>query len=720
MDTAVNTEIKTENPMGGAQHQESLAWLARRLSRLYPEKLLPSQREIAAWFDMSDRLDVEGHGVARLFQAMGLMPVVWQDQPRQDQLPMVAWWPDGAYCLVYGCTADGLWMLEGLSGADQCRELPAAGRYAPVLAPPEREQRPTAQAMFISVLKAHKGVLGQVVAATLVANFLALGASFYSMQVYDRVIPTQGISTLFVLTAGVLLASLLELMLKISRSTILEHALKRVDLELSHRIFLRLLGLRMDQFPASVGTLSSQLRSYESIRGFASSAALYVTVDMPFALFFFVVIASLGGAMVAAVPAISFAIALSIGLFYRKRIQEHARTSTAASNRKLGLLVETVEGAESVKATGAGWHLINRWSALNREVVAEDMKLREYSERTAHLAAFMQQSSYVLMVCTGAWVASGGSITSGALIACSLLSGRVLQPAAALPGLIVQWGHARAALDNLERVFAMEGDNHDVASPLTPDSIKGRFGVSGLRFAYRGRSETLALAELAIEPGEKVGIIGSVGAGKSTLLKLLAGIYKPQEGSVLLDGLDIQHIARGSVAQHIGYLPQDVRLFAGTLRDNLLFGLAGVADQEVIRVCETTGLMGLVSGHAKGLDLDIAEGGTGVSGGQKQLIAFTRLLLARPDVFLLDEPTSAMDEATEARTISVLRAHAAPQQTVVLVTHKPALIGLVNRLIVLSPTGVVLDGPRDIVLQRLRQGRDSTRSVTQVVAGARA
>ena len=239
---------------------------------------------------------------------------------------------------------------------------------------------------------------------------------------------------------------------------------------------------------------------------------------------------------------------------------------------------------------------------------------------------------------------------------------------------------------------------------MIPEVIHGEFQVADLHFTYPGRPETLALERLHIRAGEKVAILGPVGAGKSTLLKLLAGLYQPGRGRVLLDGLDIQQIARTHLSEHLGYCPQDVKLLAGTLRDNLLTGLSGIDEEEILRVCRITGLATLIAAHPKGLDLEIAEGGGGVSGGQKQLIALTRLLLARPDVWLLDEPTAAMDEMTEQRSLAVLRQAIASPHTLVLVTHKPVLLGLVNRLIVLAPNGIMLDGPRDAVLEKLQQG----------------
>lgn len=694
-----------------------LRWLAQRCAALHPQVRQPSRRKINSMqrqvapetlesAGRDEHLERLLHTLKTLFESMGLDAPEWRAAPARDALPMVALLPGIGCRLIYARTPEGHWLMESPSGSQQLYHLPEGGLYAAIGAPArQNEDTASAAAMFRAALLARKGIFVQAAFASLLANMLALAASLYSMQVYDRVIPTQGVATLVVLTTGVLIAAVLELVIKMARSAILERSVKGMDLELSHKIFRRLLGIRMDQFPASVGTLSAQLRSYETIRGFASSATLYLAVDAPFALLFLGVIWLLAGGQVAAVPAVFFVLALAIGLFYRSRIARHAYSGNAASNRKLGLLVETVESAESVKACGAGWQQLTRWDALNRQSVDDDVKIRHYSEQATYFAAFMQQASYIMLVAAGAWIASTTTdLTMGGLIACSILSGRVLGPVGALPGLIVQWAHAKAALISLEKVFALQRDNHSVARPLIPEAIHGDFQVTDLHFIYPGRPETLALERLHIRAGEKVAILGPVGAGKSTLLKLLAGLYQPVRGRVLLDGLDIQQIARAHLSEHLGYCPQDIKLLAGTLRDNLLTGLSGVDEEEILRVCRITGLATLIAAHPKGLDLEIAEGGGGVSGGQKQLIALTRLLLARPDVWLLDEPTAAMDEMTEQRSLAVLRQAIASPHTLVLVTHKPVLLGLVNRLIVLAPNGIMLDGPRDAVLEKLQQG----------------
>ena len=559
--------------------------------------------------------------------------------------------------------------------------------------------------LFKEAILERKGLFFQTAAASLIANVLALATALYSMQVYDRVIPTQGVSTLTVLTTGVLIAIVLELVVKFARAHTQEAAIAGMDLALSHAIFRRLLGIRMDQFPASVGTLSAQVRSYETIRRFATSATLYLLVDAPFALLFLAVIAMLAGPLMAMIPVIFLVLALSIGLLYRQRIARRAESGNVAANRKLGLLVETVENAEAIKALGAGGQQLARWDALTHECVADDVEIQRYSEQATYLGAFMQQVSYVLLVAVGAWIAStSNDLTMGGLIACAILSGRVLGPVTALPGLIVQWAHARAALDALEKVFALQADNHQVEKPLKPVVIRGEWRLENLKFAYPGRPKPFTLPATVIRAGEKVGLIGPVGCGKTTLLKLLAGVFAPNEGQVLLDGLDLQQIDRAHLFSRLGYLPQDVKLFAGSLRDNLIVGLAEVGESEVLDAARATGLDQLIASHPQGLDMPIYEGGRGVSGGQRQLIALTRLLLAVPDAWLLDEPTAAMDEASEQRAIAAIRRVLKPEQTLILVTHKPALLAMVDRLIVLLPGGGVMDGPKAAVIERLRAG----------------
>ncbi len=701
--------------------KDTLDWLGRRCNHYCSDARKPPRREIErlqSAFAMAtpstgeESLEVvlsrEKYVIEALFKIIQLVPPHWRAETAPDSLPAVVRLPGMGWGILYAKTEPEGWLLDTPSGRRRINLLPEDAEIASLVAANNGNQgRISAFELFRSTLLARKNLFLQAASGSLLANLLALGSSLYSMQVYDRVIPTQGVSTLVVLTTGVCISMILEMVVKMARSAILEHSIKGMDLELSHAIYARLLGIRMDQFPASIGSLSGQIRSYETIRSFASAATLFMAVDAPFALLFLLVIAAIAGFHVALVPAIFFFLAISVGLYYRRNINEHAKTLTAASNRKLGLLVETIENAESIKAQGAGWQQLARWDAVNRQAINDDIKIRHYSEQSAYFAAFIQQISYALLVAAGAWEASTTTnLTMGGLIACSILSGRVLAPVATLPGLVVQWAHARAALEGLEKVFDLQSDNHDIERPLTPEIIYGEFQLSEMRFTYRGRPDTLAVERLHIRAGEKVAILGQVGAGKSTLLKLLAGLYHCQKGKIHLDGLDIQQIARSHLSERLGYFPQEVKLLSGTLRENLVTGLSGIEDEDVLKTCQATGLSALIAAHPKGLDMPIAEGGTGVSGGQRQLIALTRLLLSKPDIWLLDEPTAAMDEHIEQHSLQTLRQAIKTDQTLILVTHKPVLLGLVDRIIILVPGGIAMDGPRDAVLEKLRQGNN--------------
>jgi ATP-binding cassette subfamily C protein LapB len=338
---------------------------------------------------------------------------------------------------------------------------------------------------------------------------------------------------------------------------------------------------------------------------------------------------------------------------------------------------------------------------VSNETIHNDVKVRNSTESVQYIAGMLHQISYASIVVAGALAATEGLITMGALIACSILSGRILQPVMQIPNLLVQRAHSLAAVDGLEQLYGLESDHHGIQRPLTPGHLSGELTVDKVQFAYGEGPLALQVANLKIKQGDKVGVLGPIGAGKSTLLRLLSGMYRPQEGRILLDGLDLAHINRQVISQNIGYLQQDHRLFQGTLRENLLIGLPDPGDEVIHKALMRSGLLRLVSVHPQGLELPIFEGGKGLSGGQRQLVAFTRLLLCETIVLLLDEPTATMDNEQERLCLSVLQEELTPEKTLVLATHKPALLSLVDRLLVIMGNQIVMDGPRDEVLAQL-------------------
>lgn len=561
----------------------------------------------------------------------------------------------------------------------------------------------SASEWFAWVLRRHRRVFAEAVLATLVVSVIGLVTSLYSMQVYDRVVPTKGLSTLWVLTVGALVAIGLELLLKHVRTHSVDRACKAIDMELSSVFFGKALDIRMDARPRTVGSFANQIRYFESVRNFLTSSTLFILADAPFALLFVGVIALIAGP-VALVPLVMVPVALLAGLAFRQPIERLSSANMAESNRKNGLLIEAIDGIESIKAASGEWKMLDRWRELTATMAESELRLRGLSSLSSHLSQTIQQLSYVGLVVAGVLAIVEGHLTMGGLIACTIISGRALGPLAQIPSLVVQWKQARIALQALDGIMAMPGDREPGRRLLVPTQCRGELRLDKVEFAYLKELPALQLPQLAFKPGERVALIGAVGSGKTTLVKLLSGLFKPAAGTAFLDDIDITHLAPEFVREHVGYLPQDVRLFQGTLRDNLTLGLPAPSDSELLRAAALTGLDQVIQAHPKGLELEITEGGKGLSGGQRQLVGLTRLLLARPRVMLLDEPTASMDAQLEAKVMQHLFQEVSPDSLLVVVTHKMAILPLVNRVIVVDRGRVVLDGPRDAVLARLRSG----------------
>jgi ATP-binding cassette subfamily C protein LapB len=633
---------------------------------------------------------------------MHLDTPTWMRSPAPNKLPALALVPGEGLMIIYARESDGRWRIENSRGQRELTDFAEGSLFTPLKAADRDRAKKSAREMFTEIAFEQKGIIVQAAIASLAMNVLALGTSFYSMQVYDRVIPTQGISTLTALSIGVFIAIFLEMVVKISRSVILEYASRNMDTAYSHNIFKRFLEVRSDVLPRSVGTLSAKLQSYNSVRSFITTVSLYVIIDFPFSLLFLAVITMIAGFQLSFIAFVFMVIAAIVGSMFRSKIDKLTKSSTAASNKKLGLLVETVEGAEQIKTHGSGWSFLNRWNHLTRDAINDDLSIRHYSEMSSYFAAFFQQLSYVSLVGFGAYlVATTDSLTMGGLIATTILSGRVLSPIAMLPNIFVQWGKAKIAVSDLETVYALDRDNEGVESPLSPERFSPKIECKNMRFTYGEEMAGVSVESLLIKPGERVAIVGSIGSGKSTLLKLMAGLYKPQEGSILHDGIDVQYLSRTFLSQNIGYLPQSVKLFSGTLRDNLTSGMVGLSDERVLEMCTQTGLIHLINSLPKGLDTPVPENGDNVSGGQKQIIALTRMLLGEPKAWFLDEPSASMDEGTEKALMQLLSRKMKSEDTLVLVTHKPSLLKIVDRIIFLTPKGIMLDGERDEVMQKL-------------------
>ena len=623
-------------------------------------------------------------------------------QPNPADLPMVVYQKQSGWGYITSHNLDGTWRGEDVTGNSLvlheieqvlCISVPTRLQLAP--------ERLKALQLVTRALWQRKGVFGDAVLATALVSMLALATSLYAMQVYDRVIPNHGYQTLWVLTVGVGLSILMELGLKQLRSHSVDKVCNAIDHELSEWFFRRMMGIRMEARPASVGTLASQVKGFEMVRGVLTSTSLFVLTDVPFAVFFLLVISMVGGILVV-VPMVCLPIGLMLGLVFQGVIQKHTRQNMSASNRKAGLLVESVDGVETLKANGAEWSIQSRWNRLVKEAGEAEHGTRSFNALSQNLTLAFQQISYIALVAFGAYLVAENKMTMGGLIACSIIGSRAMTPMVQLPGVMVQWAMARAALDGLDQIISLPNEADDAHQFLLPQSLKSDLRLERARFAYgSGKKVAFEAQDLQINAGERVGLVGSIGSGKTTLLKMLSGLYRPSEGRIFLGGVDLATLAPGVARESIGYLPQEVRLFSGTLRDNLILGLPDPGDEVILEAAKRTGLIQLVLGQPAGLSLELSESGRGVSGGQKQLIALTRLLLAKPRVWLLDEPTGAMDAATETQVVNLLLELARAGATLIITTHKTALLPILDRLLVLHDGRVQVDGPRDAVIAKI-------------------
>jgi ATP-binding cassette, subfamily C, bacterial LapB len=553
---------------------------------------------------------------------------------------------------------------------------------------------------FWGTLNLSRQIYADVLWATLLVNLLVLATPLFTMNVYDRVIPNNAIETLWAFTIGVMIVYLLDTFLKFTRTYMIEQAAKKSDIIMSSIIFEKVIDMKMEAHSKSVGSFANNIKDFETLRGFLTNATITAIVDIPFAIIFLVLIGYLGG-MLVFIPIVTMMMIVGYAVFIRKPLQESIEKTHEASAKKNGVLIESLHNIETVKTMNMAGKVQFDWEESNGEIAEKGLKSKMLSTSIPTVTGLLIQLSSVVVVVYGVYLIKESELTMGGLIAVVILTSRVLAPMGQAAALITQYEDARTSYDMLNEIMSRPEDRPHGKQFVQKPSFTGHIEFKDVTFSYPGEDvPALKNVSFTIKSGEHVGIIGRMGSGKSTIEKLLLHLYEPQSGSILIDGLDIGQIDPADLRRAIGYVPQDVHLFRGTIKDNILFRARHRDDEAMRRCAIISGTDEFVRNHPRGYEMAVAERGLGLSGGQRQSVGIARALVDNPDIVLLDEPSNAMDQTSEQQLMQRLEA-VIEGKTVLMVTQKLSMLSLTNRLIVMHGGMVVQDGERDAVLKLL-------------------
>ena len=541
-----------------------------------------------------------------------------------------------------------------------------------------------------------------VMLAALFINLLSLSGVVFSMQVYDRVIPAQSYPTLYVLTIGVLIATLFGFVLRIARGHIMDLLGKRADLRVSDRVFGHALRLRNSAVPRSTGSFISQLRELEQIREMVTSSTISTIVDLPFFLLFVVVLAIIAPPLAWIAPVAAVLMVLP-GILLQKKLAALAKQSAHESTLRNAVLVESVQGLEDIKLMQAENRFLQQWNSYIQITAESCLRTRELSQGLINWGMTIQSLVYAGVIVFGAPMVIEGSLTTGSVVAASMLASRMIAPMATLCGVLARWQQVKAAKEGLDSIMQLPTENLREETPIRQDVLRGHYLFDQAQFRYHPEDPRMALRinRLEIKPGESIAILGRNGAGKSTLLQALAGGMELASGELRLDNLSLPHLDVADLRRNVGFMTQNARLFHGTLRENITLGMPRATDEEIVNVLEMCGAASFVQKLPKGLDYPIMENGVGLSGGQRQSILLARMLLRDPNIVLLDEPTASLDEHTEREFIQRLSQWLG-NRTLIVATHRVPVLELVERVVVLKEGMLVMDAPKAQALNNSR------------------
>ncbi|MDF1740281.1 MAG: type I secretion system permease/ATPase [Verrucomicrobiales bacterium] len=564
---------------------------------------------------------------------------------------------------------------------------------------------------FWGTLWKFRGLYARVGVATIFINVFAVTSSVFVMNVYDRVVPNQAQDTLFVLATGALIAFGFEFIMKSLRTFFVDRAGHRADLIMGGMLYEQMLGMKFSKRPASAGALASQARAYEGLREFFASATITALIDLPFVFVFAFIVYLLGG-IVAAPMVVGLLLALAVGAIMQWPISHAVRSSYQATNQRQAQTVETLNALETIKTVGAESVLASKMQSCVHQSAKSDAKSRLYSQTAVNLTALIQHVVSVAIIVLAFFQVTDDKMTMGAMIACVLLAGRGMAPVGMLASLLTRLQQSRRSLQGLNDIMQLPVDRPDDGlgidlTVFTP-SIKANKVAFSHEVGQDQKIDILQDVSFKIESGDRVALLGKIGSGKSTLIRLIMGLYEPDDGAIEISGVDLRQLNPSQYRRRIGYISQDSGLLYGTLRSNLTAGAPWLTEETVWQAVERAGLAELVHAHPSGIDLPIAEGGTSLSGGQRQLVCLARAIVEEPDILILDEPTSAMDPATEKKFMRQVTAYLNEDRNRILVmaTHKRSMLSMVERIIALDGGKKIGDGPKESILTHSRSKDD--------------
>nr|WP_283806454.1 type I secretion system permease/ATPase [Bradyrhizobium neotropicale] len=555
---------------------------------------------------------------------------------------------------------------------------------------------------FWSTAKVHWRSYGHIALAALLVNMLALATPLFTMSVYDRVVPNGAIPSLIALSVGMGLAILFDFVLRTVRSKMIDVTGKTMDVVLAANIFEHIMSVKMAQRPTSVGIVANQLRDFDSVREFFTSGSVVSATDLLFALIFIGVLFAIAGPL-AWIPLAMLPIMIIIGLTVQRPLDRAMKRLQAESAARHGVLVESLSGIETVRATGAESRMQTAWERSVAATARSGEDVHFWASLALTSTNTAQQATSLLLVVIGVLLILDGKLSMGALVAANMLAGRVLAPIAGLASVITRGTQTLSALKSIDRIMSLERERSPQRAYVSRKIDQGRISFDNVSFTYpNAPGKALDKVTFKIESGERVGIIGRVGSGKTTVGRLLVGFYEPQEGRILVDGVDSRQYDPADLRAGIGFALQDTDLFFGKLRDNIALGKPEATDEEVLHAARLSGVESFIAGHPMGYDMPIAEGGRSLSGGQKQAIGLARVLIRKPRILFMDEPTAHFDVRSEAEFLERLKAIHGDRMTLIISTHRLSLLNAVDRLLLFDSGRLVADGPRDKVLALLQ------------------